>query len=68
MSSKIDVLCGDDDDVECANCPWTGKGAQLKPIERFFERVTAGEAAPAGECPECGCLCHVVIDHDDHDD
>ena len=65
-SPSCEPLCEETDDVSCGNCGWTGKGAALKPIQHFFERVAAGETCPAGECPECGCLAHVV--EDDHDD
>jgi predicted RNA-binding Zn-ribbon protein involved in translation (DUF1610 family) len=45
---------------ECQNCEWTGPEEMLGslPMQGIFERVAPGEPFPAGECPECGALCH----------
>jgi hypothetical protein len=50
--------------VECQHCGWTGTEddmpRQLAEVPDLLERVAPGEIVPAGECPECGCLCHPV--------
>ena len=46
--------------VRCGNCGWHGKAAKTLPIQDLEERITPGEEVPVGECPECGCLCHLV--------
>lgn len=43
---------------ECQNCRKKWKESELKPVRDVSQRVTAGEPFPAGECPECGALCH----------
>lgn len=50
----------DNHPVQCGNCEWRGTGKQLKPVENLFMRVDPGEPMPAGECPECGSLAHIV--------
>ncbi len=45
---------------ECQNCGWRGAEERLEPIEDIFQRVDPGEPMPAGECPECGALCHEI--------
>lgn len=45
--------------VFCANCDWTGEKDQTGPIRDVTARVAPGEQMPAGECPECGSLCHL---------
>jgi hypothetical protein len=62
VSAWIWVPRSDDDDerAECANCGWTGSADDCGEIKDIFERVAAGEEMPAGECPECGCLCHLT--------
>lgn len=42
----------------CANCPWTGQPADLKPIGRCV--LTAGDPSPSGRCPDCGQLCYLT--------
>lgn len=37
---------------------WTGEQEQCKEVKDISMRVSAGEIMPAGECPECGALCH----------
>lgn len=53
-----DALC------ECQNCDWTGKVAELRcdlsNIPDLFDRIAPGEIVPAGTCPECDSLCHLV--------
>ena len=44
----------------CDNCGHTWADDQLKPIKNLHQRVSPGETMPAGECPECGALCHVT--------
>ncbi len=50
----------DDAKVKCDDCDWTGVGLDLDLIADIHLRVAPGEPYPAGECPECGCLCHLV--------
>ena len=45
---------------ECANCDWHGTVADVEAITDVQERVCAGETVPAGQCPECGCLAHLI--------
>lgn len=49
----------------CQNCRWTGNTFQLNPIHRYADRVHPGEIAPAGECPECGALAHLITAEDE---
>ncbi len=43
----------------CQNCQKLWLLDQLNPDMPYLsERVAAGEPMPAGECPECGALCH----------
>jgi len=45
----------------CQNCSWAGAEEKMKNVGNIpdiFERVKPGEPMPAGECPECGALCH----------
>ena len=46
--------------VSCGNCDWTGTEDDCNEIEHLSERVGAGETMPAGECPECGALAHLI--------
>jgi len=44
----------------CADCGASfPEGKPLQPIERFWERVEAGDVVPSGQCPECGGLCYL---------
>jgi hypothetical protein len=45
---------------ECDNCTWTGRDNETAEIQSYYERVTPGGIAPAGECPECGALAYPV--------
>lgn len=51
---------GGPDDYVCGNCENRWPFEKLEPISDYFERVSPGEEAPAGECPVCGALCHPV--------
>lgn len=51
---------GYDRDCKCGNCDWTGPESALQPIQHLSERVSAGETMPAGECPKCGALAHLI--------
>lgn len=43
----------------CQNCDWRGpEEALVAEIHDLEQRVGVGEPMPAGECPECGALCH----------
>jgi hypothetical protein len=44
----------------CQNCEWRGEAGSLLDIKDLEQRVAPGEPMPAGECPKCGCLCHLV--------
>lgn len=50
--------------VECGDCDWTGDQDDLPEghhgIEHLSQRIDPGSEVPAGECPECGCLCYVL--------
>lgn len=47
----------------CADCGKVFPRAELlQPIERFWQRVEAGEVVPSGQCPDCGALCHLERD------
>jgi len=43
----------------CDACGETWTYDELELIVDIGERVAAGEICPAGECPDCGTLCHV---------
>lgn len=49
--------------VTCGNCQWEGDfgelQCQLDEIPDLAERLDPGSEVPAGECPECGCLCYL---------
>lgn len=46
---------------ECQNCGKHWHLADLNlDIPHYHERVDIDEPEPAGECPECGALCHEV--------
>ena len=50
--------------VACQNCSWRGRldqlGCQFEDIPDLKERIAPGEIVPAGECPQCGALAHLV--------
>jgi len=60
--SNVKFVGGLDPDqmCECGNCDWTGPISAVHDIVDVQERITAGETVPAGECPECGSLAHIV--------
>ena len=61
MLSRVSFYGPDDKTkVACADCNWTGKAGELEAISDFSERVAPGEQCPAGECPACGALAHIV--------
>ena len=51
--------------VACSNWAWWGEIDDLKPIQDLHQRVAPGETMPAGECPECGCLAHLIREPQD---
>lgn len=51
--------------VYCQNCDWEGTEDECDEIEDYEQRVGAGESAPAGQCPECGCLCQLEQTNED---
>jgi hypothetical protein len=42
----------------CQNCDGEFTEDQLKPVKDLEMRVSPGEIVPAGECPDCGAVCH----------
>lgn len=52
--------------VGCQDCEWTGDIGDVsdKGIRDIFERVSPGEVMPAGECPKCGALVHLIDEED----
>jgi hypothetical protein len=42
----------------CQNCNNVLPIDELKPIKHAEQRIEPGEIMPAGECPQCGGLCH----------
>jgi hypothetical protein len=47
--------------AECADCGGRCGESDLQRIRHLTERVLPGEPMPAGECPDCGALCHLVV-------
>ena len=45
---------------ECQDCEQRFPENKLNPIQDLYARVDPEEPMPAGECPECGALCHRV--------
>ncbi len=60
--TKIDlsIHLNPEDEVDCSNCNWTGLAPQLNEINDIAARVIPGEPVPAGECPDCGALAHLI--------
>lgn len=64
----VELVYGDEyDDAdlewhECDNCleEWTTD--DLLPVKDLAQRVDPGGRMPAGECPDCGCLCYPLED------
>lgn len=49
-------------EAKCENCGKAWKPEELAEITHgIFERVQPGDLMPAGECPDCGALCHAII-------
>lgn len=46
--------------AQCQDCQEQFPEDKLLPIEDIGQRVEAGEPMPAGECPSCRALCHLV--------
>jgi len=44
----------------CQNCQEQWDADDLEPLKDVEERVAPGEPMPAGECPDCGAVCHGV--------
>jgi len=42
----------------CQNCQATHDEELLNEVKDIHERVAPGEPMPAGECPDCGAVCH----------
>lgn len=58
QAGTIIVQDGIETVFECQSCDWRGPESKLALIKDLTMRVSAGEPMPAGECPECGALCH----------
>lgn len=43
---------------ECQNCGKEWAENELHELLDVTERVAPGELMPAGECPDCGAVCH----------
>ena len=43
---------------ECQNCGTLHAEDSMNPIEDISVRVAPGETMPAGECMDCGAVCH----------
>lgn len=46
--------------AKCQNCGFICPEFDLKPIKNLYQRVAPGEDMPAGECPKCGALAHLI--------
>jgi hypothetical protein len=60
MTINLTVNLDHDTKVRCGNCPWAGLAPELKDIQNLGARVTPGETVPAGQCPQCGSLAHLL--------
>lgn len=45
---------------QCRNCNWHGSVDKADPVHDMWSRVLPGEIMPAGDCPDCGALVHLV--------
>lgn len=54
------TFANENEEYQCQNCQETWELSELNPMPtaHIFERVAPGEPMPAGECPECGAVCH----------
>ncbi len=50
----------DNHPVYCQDCDWHGEVEGLEEMMDVQERIFPGEVVPAGECPMCGALAHLV--------
>lgn len=55
-----DVAARAPDLCACQDCDWQGDVGACAEISDVLDRVNVGEIFPAGECPECGALAHLV--------
>jgi Zn finger protein HypA/HybF involved in hydrogenase expression len=62
LKGQFTAMNEEDPWCECADCMWRGRESQLKDLRDVFERVLPGEDFPAGECPECGAVAHILDD------
>jgi len=65
-----DIDCHDDlpattELARCASCAWVDEQHLLLDIKDIRQRVAPGEPMPAGECPRCGALAHLIERGDD---
>ena len=61
ISGACEGGCEDDEPrYECQDCGRMHAEEEMLPLKRVFERVAPGEPMPAGECCECGAVCHEV--------
>lgn len=51
---------------KCQDCGEMWAEGNLKPISDMEQRIAAGEPTPAGECPDCGALCHEETEDKDN--
>lgn len=53
-----------EDFAQCNNCTKVFSEESLDEPAELAERTEPGGTVPSGQCPECGCLCYPVVDHD----
>ena len=46
--------------VRCESCGVVMDMQDVRAIENLLQRVSPGEIVPYGQCPDCGCLCHLA--------
>jgi len=46
--------------AECQDCGGRWGENDLHVVRHLTERVLPGETMPAGECPDCGAVCHLI--------
>lgn len=51
-------------ETQCLNCAKFWPLNKLDEVRDFALRTEPGEEVPAGECPECNCLCYIVREHE----